>query len=183
MNNTVYLLSTKELKQYSVINENVDDSLLHNAILEAQQIELQQILGSCLYERIIGLVSDDEIQNEPDYKKLLDDYCRKIIVYAATQRAVIYLHYKMMNKGVTAQNSDNSNPIDLNELQFLMDHIKNDLEFFSKRLQDYLKQNEDLYPEYKPCGCGSLTPQKNVYRTSLVIPNRCDGHYGYYNVK
>lgn len=183
MNNTVYLLSTKDLKDYSPINQNVDDSLLHNAIMEAQEVELQQILGSCLYNRIIELVNSDEIQDELDYKILLDDYCRKVIVYAATQRAAVYIRYKMMNKGIQSQNSDNSNPVDLNELQYFIDHVKNDMEFFSKRLQDYLIANKELFPEYKVCNCGSLEPQSHVYRTSLAIPNRRDTHYGYYNVK
>lgn len=183
MNNTVYLLSTKDLKDYSPINQNVDDSLLHNAIMEAQEVELQQILGSCLYNRIIELVNSDEIQDELDYKILLDDYCRKVIVYAATQRAAVYIRYKMMNKGVQSQNSENSNPVDLNELQYFIDHVKNDMEFFSKRLQDYLIANSELFPEYKVCNCGSLEPQSHVYRTSLVIPNRRDTHYGYYDVK
>lgn len=183
MNNTVYLLSTKDLKDYSPINQNVDDSLLHNAIMEAQEVELQQILGSCLYNRIIELVNSDEIQDELDYKILLDDYCRKVIVYAATQRAAVYIRYKMMNKGIQSQNSENSNPVDLNELQYFIDHVKNDMEFFSKRLQDYLIANKELFPEYKVCNCGSLEPQSHVYRTSLAIPNRRDTHYGYYNVK
>lgn len=179
-----YLISTKVLKEQSIINSNVDDSLLHNAIWEAQNIEIQQILGSCLYNKIIDLVDNDEINNAEyaDYKYLLDEYIQNVIVYAATQRAAVYIRFKVMNKSVTAQNSENSNPVDLNELQYFIDHIKNDLEFFEKRLQDYLRLNE-LFPEYKVCNCGSLEPQSHVYRTSLAIPNRRDTHYGYYDVK
>lgn len=183
MNNTVYLLSTSDLKDYSPINENVDDSLLHNAIMEAQEIELCQILGSCLYNRIIDLVNTDDIDNETDYKYLLDNYCRKVIVYAATMRAAVYIRYKIMNKSVSSQNSDNSTPVDLSELQYLIDHVKNDLEFFEKRLQEYLKENKDLYPEYDACECNGLAPQKQVFTTSLVIPNYPQRHYGYNNVK
>lgn len=183
MNNTVYLLSTADLKSYSPLNSNVDDALLNNAIMEAQEVELQQILGSCLYGRIIELVKTGDITDYEDYKYLLDEYCRKVIVYAATQRAAVYIRYKMMNKGVQSQNSDNSNPAELNELQFLMNHIKNDMEFFSKRLQDYLTENKETYPEYNPCGCNSLPPQKRVYRTSLVIPNNICNRYGYKDLK
>lgn len=180
-----YLISTKVLKEQSIINSNVDDSLLHNAIWEAQNIEIQQLLGSQLYNKIIELVDEDEINNSEyaDYKYLLDEYIQNVIVYAATQRAAVYIRIKVMNKSVTAQNSENSNPVDLSELQFLMDHVKNDMEFFSKRLQDYLIANSELFPEYKVCNCGSLEPQSHVYRTSLVIPNRRDTHYGYYDVK
>lgn len=182
MNNTVYLLSTSDLKSYSPLNANIDDALLNNAIMEAQEVELAQILGGCLYEAIIGMVYDGTISTRPEYKKLLDDYCRKVVVYAATMRASVYIRYKLMNKGVQSQNSDNSSPVELNELQFLMNHIKNDMEFYSKRLRDYLQENKELFPEYGACSCNSLTPQKNVYRTSLVIPEVCN-RYGYKNLK
>ena len=184
MNNTVYLVSTSSLKDFSIVNSNVADELLSNAILEAQEIDLCQILGSKLYKKIIELVKTNTIDAATDYKFLLDEYCLKVIIYAATSRAAVYTHFKVMNKGVQLQNSDNSNPVSLDELEYLRNQIKNDLEFFEKRLQDFLITNKDLYPEYELCSCdGELNPQQNVYRTSLVIPNHRAPKYNYNDVK
>ena len=184
MNNTVYLVSTSSLKDYSIINSNVADELLSNAILEAQEVDLQQILGSKLYKKIIELVKTNTIDTETDYKYLLDEYCIKVIIYAATSRSAVYAHYKIMNKGTQVQNSDNSNPVSIAELEYLRDEIKNTLEFFEKRLQDFLITNKDLYPEFEYCSCcGELNPQKSVYRTSLVIPNYRVPKYNYNDVK
>lgn len=184
MNNTVYLVSTSSLKDYSIINSNVADELLSNAILEAQEVDLQQILGSKLYKKIIELVKTNTIDTTTDYKYLLDEYCLKVIIYAATSRSAVYAHYKIMNKGTQVQNSDNSNPVSIAELEYLRDEIKNTLEFFEKRLQDFLITNKDLYPEFEYCSCdGELNPQQNVYRTSLVIPNHRAPKYNYNDVK
>lgn len=180
----IYLVSTAVLKQQSIINDNVADELLSNAIYEAQSIDCQQILGSKLYNRIIELVEDGTISEHTDYKYLLDEYIQNIVIYAATLRATVYIRFKVMNKSVSGQNSDNSNPVSLDELEYLRNSINNDLQFFQKRLQDFLTSNRSLYPEYEICSCdGELNPQKNVYRTSLVIPNHRTPKYNYNDIK
>ena len=168
----IYLVSTQNLKDYTFINDNVDDSLLHNAIQESQEIELQELLGSKLYKKILTLVSTDEITEDSNsnYKLLLDDYCTKIVLYAALCRAIPYIHYKVVNKGVTTQSSDYSTTTSIQEMEFLIEKIKNDLEFFSTRMTRYLLANRMLFPEYMSATTiDELTPNIQPYRTSMVL--------------
>lgn len=169
---TVYLISTQNLKDSSIINNNVDDSLLHNAIWEAQNIELQQILGSKLYKYIINAVEDGSISSSSnaEYKSLLDEYCTKVVIYAAMLRAIPYIHYKVMNKGVQTQNSDNSSTTSISEMEFIMDKIKNDLEFFSTRLSTYLLANREKFPEYSFVKTiDEIAPTPQQYRSAMVM--------------
>lgn len=184
--NKVYLISTQNLKDSSIINNNVDDSLLHNAILEAQEIELQQILGTRLYKYIIGLVEDGTISLpiNSEYKQLLDEYCTKVVVYAAMLRAIPYIHYKVMNKGVQTQNSENSSTTSISEMEFIMDKIKNDLEFFSTRLSTYLLANREKFPEYSFVKTiDEIAPEPQQYRSAMVMDdlytNPCIRSYGF----
>lgn len=165
---TIYLISTTLLKENSAINNNVDDTLLLNAILEAQEIELQQTLGSRLYNRILNDIDNDSLSG--DYKTLVDDYCQKVVVYYATARAIPYVHYKIVNKGVNSQSSENSTPTAFNEMNFLMKKVENDAEYFNQRLADYLHQNRDKFPEYtEPAGCDEIKPNRSSYRSALVL--------------
>lgn len=184
--NKVYLISTQNLKDSSIINNNVDDSLLHNAILEAQEIELQQILGSKLYKYIINAVEDGSISSSSnaEYKSLLDEYCTKVVVYASILRAIPYIHYKVMNKGVQTQNSDNSSTTSISEMEFIMDKIKNDLEFFSTRLSTYLLANREKFPEYSFVKTiDEIAPEPQQYRSAMVMDdpytNPCIRSYGF----
>lgn len=184
--NNIYLISTQALKDSSIINNNVDDSLLHNAILEAQEIELQQILGTRLYKYIIAAVADDSINDveNANYKYLLDEYCTKVVVYAAMLRAIPYIHYKVMNKGIQTQNSDNSTTTTIAEMEFIMNKVKNDLEFFSTRLSTYLLANRTMFPEYVFVRTiDEISPIPQQYRSSMVMQDNdfypCIRSYGF----
>ena len=43
---STFLISETKLRQFSDINNNTDTELLRNAVREAQDIELQRILGT-----------------------------------------------------------------------------------------------------------------------------------------
>lgn len=168
----IFLISTQDLKDYSIISDNVEDSLLSNAILEAQDINLQSLLGTKLYKKILQLIDDDQIALSQNsyYKTLLDEYCTKIVLYAALHRAIPYVHYKIVNKGITTQSSEYSTTTSIQEMEFLMDKIKNDLEFFSNRMTKYLLANIRFYPEYMSAtSIDDMIPNVQPYRTSMVI--------------
>lgn len=181
----IFLISTQDLKDYTVINDNVDDSLLHNAIQEAQDITLQQLLGTKLYKKILALVNNDEISlpANTQYKTLLDEYCIKVVLYSALHRAIPVIHYKIVNKGITTQTSENSQTTTISEMEFLMNRVKNDLEFYSNRLASYLLANIQLYPEYMSATkIDEIIPNVTPYRTSMVLSspvNPCVRVMGY----
>jgi hypothetical protein len=58
----VLLISEQKLKDNTPINENVDTQELRFGISQAQQIFIQESLGTNLYEYILGLVSSGDIE-------------------------------------------------------------------------------------------------------------------------
>ena len=183
--NRIFLISTQDLKDFTPINDNVDDSLLHNAITEAQDIDCQQLLGSILYHKIMELVEDDSIklpENEK-YKILLDEYVTKVVLYAALERAIPVIHYKIVNKGITTQSSDYSATTTTAEMQYLIDKVKNDKEFYATRLANHLLANTALYPEYYASRkIDEMIPNTRPYRTSMVLDDGecpCIRSYGF----
>lgn len=181
----IYLISTQDLKDFTPVNDNVDDSLLHNAILEAQEINLQELLGTKLYKKILSLVKNDEINLPANakYKELLDEHITKVVLYAALYRAIPYIHYKVVNKGITTQFSTESSTTTINEMEFLMDKVKNDMEFFANRLSRFLLANTQVYPEYMSATqIDDMIPDVTPYRTSMVLDepvNPCVRIMGY----
>lgn len=169
---TIYLISTTLLKENSVVCNNVDDTLLTTGIMEAQEIELQQTLGSKLYKKIITLVDtgDIDIEANSDYKVLLDDYCQKVVVYYSVFHAIPSMAIKLKNKGAVREYSENSQDAQFNEFEYLRKDIENKAQFFNQRLADYLHQNRGKFPEYtEPAGCDEIKPNRSSYRSALVL--------------
>ena len=181
----VYLISAQNLKDYTPINDNVDDSLLHNAIIEAQEISIQELLGTKLYKKILSLVKTDDINLPANakYKELLDEHITKVVLYDALLRAIPYIHYKVVNKGITTQFSTESSTTTVAEMEFLMDQVKNNKEFFATRLSRHLLANIQLYPEYMSASkIDEMIPNVEPYHTSMVLDepvNPCVRIMGY----
>lgn len=99
----IYLISEKELRQASMIDDNVDSTFLTYSIMQAQETGLQEVIGSELYESILKQVEEHTFLND-DYKTLLDKYIQPYLVNETTSQIVIPLQYKIRNAGIVIGN-------------------------------------------------------------------------------
>ena len=79
------LISWAKVKQYTDINDSLDADLIKNGIREAQDISLQRVIGTLLYEKLLDLVSSNTIGDSSNaaYKTLLDSYIQDMLLYAS----------------------------------------------------------------------------------------------------
>ena len=113
----VLLISEKTLKSNGVINNNVDGMYILPAIEYAQDAGLQPIIGTKLYNKLMDLVSDSSIQQETDYKVLLDEYVTPYLLNKVTADIQIPLNYKLRNQGVVQNQADNTIVPTMKDLQ------------------------------------------------------------------
>ena len=69
---TTFIISEEKLRQFTDINDNLDSKLIKNAVREAQDIYLQRLTGTSLYEYILAQIDANTLTGE--YKKLVDDF-------------------------------------------------------------------------------------------------------------
>ena len=113
----VMLIAPDDVKSATYINYNVDDANLAPAIRETQEVWLQSIIGTRLYNRVLELVfnsiqeTEDTIDDEANvmYKDLLDNYI--IPFLNAKVQAVLVLpdSYPTRNMGVVHPSDTNLN--------------------------------------------------------------------------
>jgi hypothetical protein len=149
MNKTL-LISEEYLKKTSTISLNVETFLLRQSILDAQNLHLQDVLGTSLMEKIQNLVTDSTIEEEVNakYKALLDGYIVDVVSRWAVVECLPNIRFKIMNKSVTVQDSEDSVAADINEFKYFQKILSNKAEFYSQRLTKYLQVNNTWYPEY-----------------------------------
>ena len=58
------LINKETLKRLSLIDDNVDEQYIRPAIITAQEISLQQTIGTSLYDAICDMVDDGSIEND-----------------------------------------------------------------------------------------------------------------------
>jgi hypothetical protein len=165
----VIFISEQALKDNSIINENVDMKVLLPVIKLAQEKYMMPILGTGLYNELKTQITAASITVLN--KTLLDDYIQPALIWWIMAEAPMPLTYKFMNKSVATRSSENANAASLNDLLKLEERFKDNAEWYSQRITNYLLQNIQSYPLYSNPGSGidTIVPKKTMYSTGMYL--------------
>lgn len=196
--NDTLLIDESTLKEYSVINDNVDVKILTPLILKVQDLYMTKILGTSLLVDLQNKIHNEYINDTvsgstltpilTSYDKdLMNVYLRKLMVYLVQQEVPVFLTYKYLNKGVSTQSSSDSQPVTDQQIQRLVNNAKVAADEYAQRTIAYLKANISLYPAYRQTtSFDDVYPSNTGYKPSFKISRSGNGnerHYfgnGYY---
>ena len=101
----------------------------------------------------------------------MDDYILPCLKHYVTAECVAMAHYKITNKGLQIQNSEQSQPAFKSEVDFLIEKEKNKAQFYQQRLINYLCEFEVQFPSYAnpDSGVHIIQPSRNAYTTSFYL--------------
>ena len=178
--NNIMMISEDVLKTYTAINDNVQTNELRYCILTSQQIQIQETLGTNLYNKMLDLISTGDIQLgvNSNYKTLLDTYIQPALVNYSYYMALDNFMVKFMSVGLVQNRSEQGNSIDFKTFQFLKQNAKDQAEFSDNLLRRHLIFRSGLYPEYNNGNLndGQLPPEtKTAFASNITLPGT-----GYY---
>lgn len=151
----ILLTSPDFIRSMTNISDNVNGKVLMSAIREAQDIDLQEVIGTCMLEKLKNLVDDEDI-DEPEniYYKLLLNESQYFIAYTVVARICILLNFKIDNAGVFQTSDENITNINLEETFNIQEFYQRKADFYIKRLQEFIRDNIMYLPEIsEACYC------------------------------
>ena len=165
----VLFISEQKLKDNTPITDNVDSSELRFAIQQAQTIQIQESLGTNLYEYLLKIIDDNTINTDialVRYKELMNNFVQPTLIAYSYYLALDNFWVKFMNVGLVQNRNEQGSAVDLKTLQYLKSNARNVLfrsgwypEYFSGNLQH-----------------GELPPETDTpFKSSMTLPNA-----GYY---
>lgn len=149
-------ISPDDLVKRTAINGNVDRDQMVQFIKIAQDIHVQALLGTALYNKLKTDVLNDTLTG--NYETLMTDYVQDVLVHYAMVEILPFLAYKVSNGGVFRKQSENSEGIDKNELEYLIQKERDTAEHYGRRLVSYLTFYGSLTPEYYENQNGQMYP-------------------------
>lgn len=175
--NEVCLISEKYIKENSIINDNMDTLYLLPAITFAQDIGLQPLIGTKLFNKLKELVVEASGENPTpiptDYKVLIDSYIAPYLLNKVVADIQLNIAYKLRNQGVVQQSGENIHYPSLKDTQYFIQNYENKAIFYGNRLSDYLCANRSKYPEYcKTDSCADMHSNKKSYNTGIYLGRR-----------
>ena len=151
----ILLVSEDYIKTNSNLNDNVWGDYLLPAIREAQDMGLQSILGSCLYNQLLSLVDNNTIADSGNtvYKVLLDEYVQEYLLYQVLTDLIPIIGTKIANLGTVISNDEHIVNLTEGERSNLKQYYQYRADFYCRRLQEFLLNNRESYHELKECDC------------------------------
>lgn len=167
----ILLISEDKVKTLSNLDNNVFGKWLLPSIREAQDVNLQSIIGSCLYNHILTLVENGEItlpENEL-YKDLLDNQIRDFLLYQTLVNIIPLINVNMANMGSVVSNDEHIQVLSQGNIDLVRGYYQGLADVYQKRLQDYLLNNCDSFPELNMCSCDGIKPNLHSNTNSIGI--------------
>lgn len=163
----VYLISEDTLKTETVLNDNVSPEYFGSAIETAQEIYLQQLIGTSLLNDLCNKVKNDSLT--ADDKTLLDEYITPFLKFKVLAEVTLPLAFKYRNTGVVQTNNEYVYNTGIKDVFQLASHYDQRANFFAIRMTDWLCANSVKFPSYHNTTTGELSPNKNAYNTSIFL--------------
>ena len=167
MLNNILIVSPNSIKNLGYISENYDDSKLNTLIKSVQDLFLEPALGSKLYNKILEEINKEE-ELDIIYKNLIDGY----IIYAISnfvKSETIIASYDYTNSGVIQRGDDKIYPTSLKDLQQISNHYRNIADSYVLKMQLFIKQNIDDYPQFNDNNNNAIKTDKTPFYVAINL--------------
>jgi hypothetical protein len=169
MKPNAHFISEETLKATTAVSDEIDSKFLNQAIWTSQVENIQPILGSTLYKRLVaGIVADDLTEKEIE---LLRDYITPVHCFYVMSELAMILPFKFTNKNVLKKTAEGADAISMSEIAELQSYYKNKAEFFEQRAINWIVaervEDASVFPEYAECE--DMSAKKTGYRCSIVL--------------
>jgi hypothetical protein len=167
-------ITRKDIVTFTSVNGNLDPDKFLFYIKNAQIIQIQNYLGTDLYEEIQGFIIAGTLTEalNPNHYKLVNDYIKEALIYWAFNEFLPFAGINITNAGIFSQQPENATALDKNRVDFLIQKTRTTAEYFTNRLVDYLQDNAStLFPKYYTNTNSDINPDSSIAAFSGWVIN------------
>ena len=141
----VLLTNENIIKSTTNIFESINGNYLLPSIKIAQDIDLEEIIGTELLRKLQSDVYNNKFEDK--YKTLLDDYVVPFLNYSTIVRLIPTVAFKISNAGVTRTDDEKMTNLSATEIDKVEAEYRHIADVYKNKLQRYLIANYNEYPE------------------------------------
>ena len=164
---TALFISRTDLVKNSVIDGNTDTDSFIQFIKIAQEIHIQNYLGTKLYNRISADIIADTLTG--DYLTLVNDYIQQMLIHYAMVDFLPFAAYQVKSGGIFKHRSEKAETVSKDEVDYLVQKERDFAEYYTRRFVDYICFDSSKFPEYLDNQDSDVYPDKNVSGSNWVL--------------
>ena len=157
----ILLITEQSIKNLTNISDNMSGKLLLPAIREAQEINLREILGDALLDELKRQVAENDVR---ETYSLLILQCQYYLAYQACANICMITSVKIDNAGLQRVSDEKMEPLPVSEVNQIHDYYQSKADFYCERLQHFLLQHKEDYPQLNTRQCNSINA--NLYSSA-----------------
>ncbi len=161
------LISRKDIVKFTAMNGNVDTDKFIQFVKIAQDIHIQNYLGTDLLNKIETDILASSLSGS--YLTLVTDYVKPMLIHWAMVEYLPFAAYTVANKGVYKHTSENASNVDKTEIDFLIEKERNLAQYYTDRFISYMSFNNDSFPEYNSNSNEDVYPDKDASFEGWVL--------------
>jgi len=160
-------ITTDDLKRFTALNGNIDSDKFVQFVKVAQDIHIQNYLGTDLFNKIASDIVASTLSG--NYLSLNTNYIKPMLLHYALVEYLPWAAYTISNKGVFKHSAETSETVDSSEVNFLMEKARQTAEHYKQRFVDYMIYNQSSFPEYTSNSNGDMYPDTDSNFTGWVL--------------
>lgn len=164
------ILYEQYIRKQSIINNNVDFDLLRPIIFMIQDLKLQPILGTDLYNLILTQTTPPTSLTVAN-QTLVNDYVLPFLHWHLVAECLVTMHLRIMNKGIMEKNGENSSQASTDDVKFMETRYTSIANNYGNKMRLYIIANQNLFPAYSTNGTLDKTqPSNKTFTSPFYIP-------------
>ena len=158
---TALFIKREDIVRNSIIDGNVDTDKFIQFIKIAQEMHIQNFLGSALYDRISADIIAGTLSG--NYLSLVNDFIQPMLIHFSMAEYLPFASYTIANGGVYRSEVSNGSTISKEEVDFLVQKERDYANYYTNRFIDYMESNAStLFPEYYSNTNEDISPDKDT---------------------
>lgn len=146
------IINEKYFKQYSPIPLNYNMAEVKNYIPVAEKIWVKPLIGYDLFDEIEYQVKNNEV-SETNATLLTEGGLWQYLAFATVYEALPMIWSHISEVGVTKGKSDNSDSLDLKDMTYVSQHLRNQVEVLKDQLKKWICEHYETFPLADVCAC------------------------------
>ena len=164
---TALFITQRDIVRNSIMSGKVDYYKIIQFVRVSQEIDVQNLLGTDLYNRISADIIAGTLTG--NYLSLVTDFIQPTLIWFAQMNYIPFSAYTIAKGGVYKHQAENSQSVDKNEVDYLVGKAREYANYYSTRLVDYLCFNSSLFPEYTSNTNNDINPDTNTTFNGWVL--------------
>jgi hypothetical protein len=146
------IINEKYFKQYSPIPVNYNMTEIKNYIGVAEKIWVKPLIGYGLFDEIEQQIMENTVSEE-NATLLTEGGLWQYLAFATVYEALPMIWSHISEVGVTKGKSDNSDSLDLKDMTYVSQHLRNQVEVLKDQLKKWICEHYTYYPLADVCAC------------------------------